>query len=240
MSELNKYFKSETVELLRSEIHPSTYNPRTISDEARKLLKRSVKRFGVVGGLVVNKTTGNTLVSGHQKLSILDELNKFPENDYCVKVELIEVDLKTEKELNIFFNNPNSMGSWDYDKLAELIPDIDYKDAGLTEEDLNLIGVDFLLQTEEENNLANELENVMAPTNAIKEATKAEKIAHNKEIKAEVNKAAQEKAQDMEAYVMLSFDSYEAKAEFMERFGYDESEKFIKGECFSEMVERIE
>ena len=125
-------------------------------------------------------------------------------------------------------------------KTLKQIPDIDYKDAGLTEEDLNLIGVDFLLQTEEENNLANELDNVMAPTNAIKEATKAEKIAHNKEIKAEVNKAAQEKAQDMEAYVMLSFDSYEAKAEFMERFGYDESEKFIKGECFSEMVERIE
>ncbi|MDE5986650.1 MAG: hypothetical protein K2H16_05150 [Prevotella sp.] len=42
MSE-NNYFSSKTVELMRSQIHPADYNPRTISDEGRKLLKRSIK-----------------------------------------------------------------------------------------------------------------------------------------------------------------------------------------------------
>lgn len=222
------YFKSETVEIMRSEIHPSNYNPRKISEEARRQLKRSIKQFGVVGGLVVNKTT-MTLVSGHQKLSILDELNK---SDYPIKVEMIEVDEKTEKELNIFFNNPNAMGTWDYDLLRELIPDIDYDMAGLTKEDLNLIGCDFLLQTEGENDLAKEIEGMTSELN--------EKKAHMKEVKEQVKKGCQDKADSMNAYVTISFDSYEAKADFMERFGFEPSEKFIKGEVFDEMIERIE
>ena len=44
----------------------------------------------------------------------------------------------------------------------------------------------------------------------------------------------------MDAYVMLSFDTYEAKAAFCERFGYDADMKFIKGEVFDEQVERID
>ena len=39
-----------------------------------------------------------------------------------------------------------------------IVPDIDYKDAGLTDADLNMIGIDFLLQTEEERSIADELE----------------------------------------------------------------------------------
>ena len=44
----------------------------------------------------------------------------------------------------------------------------------------------------------------------------------------------------MDAYVMLSFDTYEAKAAFCERFGYDPAMKFIKGEVFSDQVERVD
>lgn len=230
------YFKSDTVEIMRSEIHPSDYNPRKISEEARRQLKRSIKQFGVVGGLVVNKTT-MTLVSGHQKLSILDELNK---SDYPIKVEMIEVDEKTEKELNIFFNNPNAMGTWDYDLLRELIPDIDYTMTGLTKEDLNLIGCDFLLQTEGENDLAKEIEGMTSELNEKKAIDKEAKKAHMKEVKEQVKNSVQNKSDAMNAYVTISFDSYESKADFMERFGFEPSEKFIKGEVFDEMIERID
>ena len=56
---------------------------------------------------------------------------------------MIDVEEKEEKELLILLNNPSAQGEWDYDTLRELIPDIDYKDAGLTEQDLDIIGVDF-------------------------------------------------------------------------------------------------
>ena len=237
---INKFFKSESLEVQRSEIHLADYNPRTISDEARKSIKRGIKKYGLLGGLIVNKRTGMRLVSGHQRLSVMDELNKFPDNDYTIRVDVIDVDQTQEKELNILLNNPNAQGQWDFDALRKLIPDIDYKDAGLTEEDLNLIGVDFMLQTEEENSLADSLNELMLPVQEKKEAEKEEKKEHRKQVKEEVKKAAQEKAKDLDAYVMLSFDTFEAKSAFMQRFGYDQYEKFLKGEVFSEQVERVE
>lgn len=253
--ELNKYFNSQSIELSRSQIKPAAYNPRTISDEGKKALKRSIKKYGIVGGIVVNKTTGYTIVGGHQKVLILDELNKYnsqtKENDYMLRVELIEVDEKTEKSLNIALNNPNIGGEWDYDLLREIVPDIDYKDAGLTEADLNIIGVDFMFQTEEESNISSQLENMMQPVTELKQAEKAErqaqmqmereaKIQHMKDVKQQVREDAQQKAENMDAYIMLSFDTFAAKAAFCERFGYNRYDKFIKGEVFDEIIERID
>lgn len=252
---LKKFFSSTIVEVKRSEIHPAGYNPRKIDEQGKRMLKRSMKQFGVVGGIIVNSQTGNTIVGGHQKVSILDEMYKYPDNDYSLRVEMISVDRKTEKTLNIALNNGNISGQWDFDALAQLIPDIDYKDAGLTDADLNMIGVDYLLQTEEENNIASELESMMQPVTEQHEAEKAErkaerealkaqeqaaKVAHMKEVKQQVKESAQKQAQDMDAYLMLSFDTFEAKAAFCQRFGYDPYDKFVKGEVFSEQVERIE
>lgn len=250
--ELSKYIKSESVELNRSAIHLADYNPRKLSEESRKTLKRGIKKFGLVGGIVVNKRTGLTVVSGHQRLSVMDELQKFPDNDYRIRVDVIDVDEKQEKELNILMNNPNAQGTWDFDALARIIPDIDYKDAGLTEADLSMIGVDYLFQTEQENNLSEELDNLMSPVverkkaesearkELKKELSEEEKISHMKDVKKQVAESSQQKAMDMEAYVMLSFDTFEAKAEFCQRFGYDRSAKFIKGEDFDEKIERID
>lgn len=244
---LKKFFSSTIVEVKRSEIHPADYNPRKIDEQGKRMLKRSMKQFGVVGGIIVNSQTGNTIVGGHQKVAILDEMYKYPDNDYSLRVEMISVDRKTEKTLNIALNNGNISGTWDYDALARLVPDIDYKDAGLTDADLNMIGCDFLLQTEEENSLADALDEMMQPVTEQKEAEKAarqleraEKVAHMKEVKQQVKDAAQKQAQDMDAYLMLSFDTFEAKAAFCERFGYDPYSKFIKGEVFDEQIERIE
>lgn len=257
--ELSKYIRSESVELLRSQIQFADYNPRTLDDESKKSLKRGIKKFGLLGGVIVNKATNYTIVSGHQRITVMDELQKYNpqtgENDYKVRVDLIDVDIKMEKELNILLNNPNAQGKWDYEKLAQMIPDIDYKDAGLTDADLNMIGVDYLLQTEEENNIADALEDMMSPILAEREEEKAQKAAerellkevereakkqHMKDVKQQVKESATAKAEEMDAYVMLSFSSWSAKAEFCERFGYPAEMKIIKGEVFAEQVERID
>lgn len=242
----NKYFNSQSTELKRSQIHPAEYNPRTISKEGKAALKRSIKKYGVVGGIVVNRRTNFTIVGGHQKVAVLDELNKYPDNDYSIRVELIDVDEKTEKELNVTLNSPNVGGEWDYDALRELIPDIDYKDAGLTEQDLNIIGIDFNFQTEEENTIADELDNLMAPVQEQhqaeleqKQAERAEKVAHMKQVKQEVKEAAQKAAANMDAYIMLSFGTWEAKQEFCEKFGFDPEQKFLKGEVFGDKIETL-
>ena len=204
----------------------------------------------MVGGIVVNRRTGNTLVSGHQRLSVMDELQKFnpetKENDYLIRVDLIDVEEKEEKELLILLNNPSAQGEWNYDTLRELIPDIDYKDAGLTEQDLDIIGVDFHFQTEEESTIAGELDTLMEPVRAEhetevaqKQAERAEKVAHMKQVKEEVKQAATKAAANMDAYLMLSFDSWDAKAEFCEKFGFSPEDKFLKGEVFEEKIEKL-
>ena len=246
----NKYFTSESVEILRSQINLHEKNPRSISTENRKVLKRGIKKFGMVGGIVVNKRTNYTLVSGHQRLSVMDELQKYnpktKENDYIIRVDLIDVEEKEEKELLILLNNPSAQGEWNYDILRELIPDIDYKDAGLTEQDLDIIGVDFNFQTEEENAITTELDDLMAPVHeehqaevAQRQAERAEKVAHLKQVKEEVKQAATKAAANMDAYLMLSFDTWDAKAEFCEKFGFNPDEKFLKGEIFSEKIETL-
>ena len=245
--ELSKYIKSESIELSRSAIRFADYNPRKLSDESRKTLKRGIKKFGLVGGIVVNRRTGLTVVSGHQRLSVMDDLQKFPDNDYCIRVDVIDVDEKQEKELNILMNNPNAQGSWDFDTRAQIVPDIDWKDAGLTDADLNMIGVDYLLQTKEESSIADALSDMMAPVTeqdaadkAAKQLERATKVAHMKGVKQQVKENAQKQAENMDAYVMLSFDTFEAKAAFMARFGYDPDMKFVKGEVFSDQIERID
>ena len=270
-------FPSETRVVWRSEIHLSAYNPRVIDKEGKKLLKRSLKNFGVVGGIVVNSRTGNTIVSGHQKVMILDEKYGYSEenpaeNDYQLKAEFIDVDEKEEKEMNIMFNNPNVGGKWDMVALARIVPDIDYRKAGLEGADLSLIGLDYLLQTEGENKISDALDDLMSPLQEKREAEKearrlereADKMlakaeeeedepeeaepeedyeakkAHMKEVKRQVKEKAIEEAGNMDAYVMLSFDTFDNKADFLERFGYPAGIRFIKGEEFDGMVERID
>ena len=247
--DLSKYIKSEVVELMRSQIHLASYNPRVITEEGKKNLKRIIKRYGLVGGLVVNKQ-GFVLVSGHQRITVMDELMKYDpqtkENDYKLRVDLIDVDEKTEKELNIALNNPNAQGTWNRDKLAEMIPDIDYKDVGLSEADLSLLGLDYMFKTEEESDLANSLSDLMQPVEeerqqelAAKQAERAAKVAHMKEVKQQVKNESQGAADSMDAYVMLSFDSIENKNTFLQRFGFEPDSKFIKGEDFDMRCEAI-
>jgi len=274
--ELNaKYFPSETRVMQRSEIHLSGYNPRQIDPEGKKQLARSIRNFGVVGGIVVNAQTGYTVVSGHQKIKILDEKFGYPENDYSLKVEVVDVDEKTEKEMNIMFNNPNVGGKWDYDALAQLVPDIDFKKAGLTDSDLSLIGLDYIFKTEGENDISAALEELGRPAEELlerererkkaerkvakeaespepdvddiesyeteedSEPTYEEKKAHMKEVKEIVKQNAIEQAGKADAYIMLSFDTLEAKCAFLERFGYPADIRFIKGEDFDEVVEAV-
>lgn len=251
----NKIKQSETIILKRSEITPSDYNPRKITDEARKQLKANIKTNGIIGGMVYNAQTGN-LVSGHQKLSIADEVNKFNpetlENDYDLKVEKIDVDLKKEKELNIFFNSKSVQGEMDYSKLALMIPDIDVNLAGLDEVDMSFIEIEmptvedivipsFEPQAEKRKKAEEERQednSVNHPATSVlkEEMTDEEKKAHVKAIKEKVKENSEYLG---EPYFTVSFDSYENKVFFLERFQIGSETRYIKGEELSEKLDEM-
>lgn len=250
--QLTQYFSSSNEQIKRSLIKLASYNPRIISDQERNTIKRGIKKFGLVGGLVVNKQTDYTLVGGHQRLSVLDELNKYnpetQEGDYLLRVDVIDIPLQQEKELNILLNNPNAQGKWDYNALASMLPDINYKDAGLTDVDLSLLGIDLsqdlqlgadnpLGQAEKHSDHESQEAHEFAEIYLTPNTNNIDKVQHVKDVKEQVQQQALERAKTLESYIVLSFDSYESKMEFCDTFGYDATTKFINATQFLHKLE---
>lgn len=138
----NKLERFEMRVMKRSDIHGADYNPRKISDSSKKKLKRFLKKHGLWCPLSLNATTGN-LVSGHQRLEIMDSILG-PEYDLTVAVGEAEED--EEVKVNVFMNNPSAQGEWDTEllhEIKEIWPDLDFKlDLGFEIEELEILGIE--------------------------------------------------------------------------------------------------
>src|SRR4028118_1920071 len=102
---ITKHQKFQAITIHRREIKNAPYNPRTITPARRQTLKNNLRRRGLLETLVWNSVTGN-LVSGHQRLSILDELEG--SDDYSLTVASVVLTDQEEKEQNIFFNSQSA------------------------------------------------------------------------------------------------------------------------------------
>jgi len=182
-----------------------------------------------MGGLVVNKRTMK-LVSGHQRLKALDALEK--KDDYMVRVEMVELTDKEEKEQNIFMNSATAQGEFDYAMLQEILPDIDYQAAGFDETDLNIIGVTLYEEEQPEENEA--LDEINQINKVSAEDRKAKVIAEKKKYQKQLGEK-----HEGEPIVTLTFSNYKNKQDFMSSFGLEEDERFIKGEIFSKKIKII-
>lgn len=120
----SKYESFETQVLKRSEINLAKYNPRIIDSKNQKALNAAIKKHGLVEPLVYNKRTGN-LVSGHQRISQIDKLEKG--NDYELTFAVVDVDEKEEAILNVKLNNKNLQGDFDFELLGNLSLEMDLK-----------------------------------------------------------------------------------------------------------------
>lgn len=123
--------QNESVTIKRSQINLAGYNPRKITGEAKARLRDNLKKMGLMGGLVWNSRTGN-LVSGHQRLTILDQENGYKKGnastDYDVTVTKVDLSEQDEKAQNVFFNNQAAMGFFDEAKLDDLMKSIDFSE----------------------------------------------------------------------------------------------------------------
>lgn len=117
-----------------SDLVLSEYNPRQLTKDQHKSLTDSIKRFGLVDPIIINKHKDrmNIVIGGHMRLRICKELKikVIP----CVELKLT---LAKEKELNIRLNK--NVGEWDWDLLANFNTD-DLFEWGFSEKDL--IGFD--------------------------------------------------------------------------------------------------
>lgn len=144
---LTSFQRYDEVTLHRSKIQNAPYNPRTISEGERRRLKKIIAKHGVVSPLVWNERTGN-LVAGHQRLAIIDSLERT--HDYLIKVAKVNVDDKTEKELNLALNNTAAQGSFDLEKLGDLLKEVDIDGTGWESQDVyEMFGVEGVVEDAE-------------------------------------------------------------------------------------------
>jgi DNA modification methylase len=112
------------------------YNPRQLNKEQYNNIKDSLKRFGFVDPVIINKNKDrkNIIIGGHQRVKVAKDLkiNKVP----CVELDL---DIDKEKELNIRLNK--NVGEWDFDILADLFNIDELIEWGFKEEEL--VGFDI-------------------------------------------------------------------------------------------------
>ena len=119
----------ETIKIKISELKPSEYNPRKISEQELDKLVRSIKKFGFLEPIIVNKD--NSIIGGHQRVKAANLIG-------MQEVPAIRIDLSENlaKALNLALNKIS--GEWDEDKLYDLLKDIQEREVDL----LNFIGFD--------------------------------------------------------------------------------------------------
>lgn len=101
----------------RSQIKLADYNPRTLSADQKRRLRKVLEKHGLCQPLTWNKRTG-ILVGGHQRITVLDSIS--PEKEWAVPVTVLDVDEAQERELNIALNNSDAAGDFDIGKLGAL------------------------------------------------------------------------------------------------------------------------
>ncbi len=110
------------------------WNPRKIDPDEMERLKNGLKFFGCVQSIVVN-TRSQRIVGGHQRVAAAQALGwkELP-------VTYVDLDEPSEKQLNVSLNRLG--GSWDDEKLAELLRGLQAAGAdmaltGFTQDEIN-------------------------------------------------------------------------------------------------------
>ncbi len=139
---ISEYQKYTMRTLWRSQIKEHPKNPRVITDSAKKKLKGKMQEVGLLQPLIVNDRTGY-LLGGHQRMSVMDSLEKYKDgkNDYEIEVAIVDLDEKQELEMLVFLNNPGAQGGWELDMLAEinLEAGVDFNSMGFDQLDVDLL-----------------------------------------------------------------------------------------------------
>lgn len=252
---------SETKVIKRSEINLNPYNPKHHSEDEIKQQKANIKRVGLLGGIVWNESTGN-LLDGHRRIEACDQIQKYdgtPDTDYDIKVEAVDFDDKTEKEQLTYMAVANTKA--DYNEIAKYIDDIDFKFAGLTEQDAEAIKQlqDELDEGFESVTMPDFGDEFMTPTPEAPKTPVTELITDTRttadiqkqldekpkmtaeEVKAakrHCDNVAESNQADIDTYVFLDFGSVELKIAFCDILGViPEKSMRIAGEDILRLIE---
>ena len=243
--------QSETKIIKRSEINLNPYNPKRHTDEQVKLQKKNLRKVGFLGGVVVNETTGN-LIDGHRRIKALDLIHKYdgtPTTDYDVKVEVVEMDEKTEKNQVVYMAIGNTKA--DYNLIAPYANDIDYSEVGLTSEqyqEILALRPNETLEAiptwdDEFIQPVTELEVKERTNEEVQEEITNKPSMTKEQVKAEKKKCddiANNRHEEQDLYVILNFEDGEQKQAFCDLMGISNGMFLnLKGQVINDLLSRL-
>lgn len=124
------------------------YNPRSLSENERRDLEKSVKEFGTVVPIVLNiGSRANTIIGGEQRVKVYADLGIA---DVECMVPSRELTLDEERELNLRLNK--NTGSWNEELLKEfdmnVLLDVGFGDEELQNlfDDVDVVDDDFNIE----------------------------------------------------------------------------------------------
>ena len=185
------------------------------------------------------------------------------ENDYDVKVEVVEMSVKAEKAQLTYMAIGNTKPEKDLiaryigDIDKDIIPDLGFEDdelkdiLAIADDNSNGMVEDALGDFLSDDDIATEgiaetqTPAVMKQETPIEEGIQTDtpemddeaKKAHVKSIKEKTEKLAAARQQSENAYTILSFSTAEAKEAFMDIVGCNPDAKFVKGEDVLRLIE---
>ena len=114
------------------------YNPRTIADHDLDALRRSLRFFGTVEPIVVNKRS-DRIVGGHQRVRAAQA-----EGIESLPVVHVDLDEPSERQLNLALNRIH--GEWDLEKLEDVLRELETMGADLDLTGFTQIEIEELLR----------------------------------------------------------------------------------------------
>lgn len=126
-----------------SELIPTEYNPRQLTEKQVKDLKASIEKFNLVEIPVMN--LDNTILAGHQRLKILSLLGRGAEE---IDVRVPDRQLTKQEADEYLIRSNKNTGGWDWDLLANGFDAEDLVDWGFEKDELMLdtdLGDEFSL-----------------------------------------------------------------------------------------------
>jgi len=100
------------------DLNPAKYNPRKINDKQLEGLRNSIRTFGLIDPIIVNKK-GNTIIGGHMRTRAAEL-----EGHETVPVVYVDLSPAEEKALNVALNSHTISGEYDMDILPSLLEEI--------------------------------------------------------------------------------------------------------------------
>lgn len=122
MSEFPEAWIHKTISVAIPKLHPSKYNPRHITPKEFRKLKASIRKFGFVEPIVIQKK-GMNIIGGHQRIKAVIDICKEDGYDLPkIPAVILNVSDRKAKMMNLALNKIG--GDFKQDMLNTLIRDL--------------------------------------------------------------------------------------------------------------------